>query len=267
MLGVFAYIPLSCITSWENAGCYPQLEMKKLGSGWAKILLFPSKREKTEAKPILQNGHGALGRLQGDGGGAQHPLHLRDHLPSLPAGGCSPWASASSPHFPSHQEGKGSPRWFPASLPAPSWPSLLFAISILFSASPLSLLTKLVSEPIFPAPPSSGVPIPEWVDRTDRYAFAFPFLIAWTTCYTLHTGSEGEAEEACQGKGWWEGVEEGPSCWSVWLVPVEGSSPGSHQRNGWNSHQEGTSPKAWASSGAPVSLPWAFRGFSLPLSS
>ena len=26
------------------------------------------------------------------------------------------------------------------------------------------------------------------------------------------------------GEGWWEGVEEGPSCRSVWLVPVEESS-------------------------------------------
>ena len=69
------------------------------------------------------------------------------------------------------------------------------------------------------------------------------------------------------GEGWWEGVEEGPSCRSVWLVPVEESSLGSHRRSGWNSHQEGTSPKAWASSGARVSLPWASRGFSLPLSS
>ena len=66
--------------------------------------------EKTEVKPIPHNGHGALGRLQGggwgvgDGAGAQRPLYLLDHLPSLPAGGCSPWASASSPRFPSHWE-------------------------------------------------------------------------------------------------------------------------------------------------------------------
>ena len=49
--------------------------------------------------------------------------------------------------------------------------------------------------------------------------------------------------------------------------PRGGELLGSHRRNGWNSHQEGTSPKAWASSGARVSLPWASRGFSLPLSS
>ena len=30
--------------------------------------------------------------------------HILDHLPSLPAGGCWPWASASSPRFPSHWE-------------------------------------------------------------------------------------------------------------------------------------------------------------------
>ena len=158
--------------------------------------------------------------------------------PSIPAGR---WmfarASASSPHFPSHQEGKGSPRWFPASLPAPSWPSLLFAISILFSASPLSLLTRLVSEPIFPAPPSSGVPIPEWADSTDRCAFASPFLTAWTTCYTLHTGSEGEAEEACQGrgggKGWRRGPPVGVCGWSPWRrAPweVTGEADGIHIR-------------------------------------
>ena len=40
----------------------------------------------------------------GDGAGAQRPLYLLDHLPSLPAGGCWPWASASSPRFPSHWE-------------------------------------------------------------------------------------------------------------------------------------------------------------------
>ena len=83
--------------------------------------------------------------------------------------------------------GKGSPGGFQHLCQLQSWPGLLFALSILFSASPLSLLTKLVSEPIFPAPPSSGVPIPEWVDRTEGYGFAFPFLTAWMTCYTLRT--------------------------------------------------------------------------------
>lgn len=31
--GRFCLYPLSCITSWKNAGSYPQLQMKELGSG------------------------------------------------------------------------------------------------------------------------------------------------------------------------------------------------------------------------------------------
>ena len=67
-----------------------------------------------------------------------------------------------------------------------SWPSLLFALSILFSASPLSLLTGLVLEPSLPSPPSSGVLMPKWVDKIKNYAFVFSFRIARTSCYTLY---------------------------------------------------------------------------------
>lgn len=116
----------------------------------------------------------------------------RCQAPSVPTGPpCIParrWmfalgVSLQLPRFPSHWEERVAQHLRQLQ----SWPGLLFAISILFSASLLSLLTKLVSEPIFPAPPSSGAPIPEWVDRTEGYAFAFPFLTAWATCYTLHT--------------------------------------------------------------------------------
>lgn len=100
--GRFCLYPLSCITSWKTAGSYPPTSDEGIGKWLGKNTPLPSQVEKTEAKPIPQNGHGALGRLQGgggrvgDGGGARRPLYLLDHLASLPAGGCSPWASASS---------------------------------------------------------------------------------------------------------------------------------------------------------------------------
>lgn len=59
-------------------------------------------------------------------------------------------------------------------------------------------------------------------------------------------------------RGGGNGVEEGPSCWSVWMVPrgggLLGKSPEMHE-----SHIRREPPQDPASSGAPVSLPWASR--------
>ena len=51
-----------------------------------------------------------------------------------------------------------------------------------------------------------------------------------------------------EGRGGGTGVEEGPSCWSVWMVPVEGA-PGEVTGEMHESHIR--RPKTWPSSGAP----------------